>query len=272
MVIIIKEKRIIDSWNKIKPDSVADERMLDAILARNHAVKTKNERVYTMKRAFYRKRLVPIAAILVLAIAVAIPFLNNGKSDFDLKLSNGVKVKYVDDPPAISNMAELLWLTEDELFAPKFDRYEIVAFEGTVTEVRNIVCDYNGFKDYRAIATIYISEVLRGNLETGTTVTVLLPAPAGSDLQVEDTSVSSLIDAGTTGIFLPIKYDETSVREENGKMLAFLDLADYGLLDGERWVFVMTADGPVYNKGAYPSFANVKDLKEVKEIILSKIK
>lgn len=91
-------------------------------------------------------------------------------------------------------------------------------------------------------------------------------------MQVEDTSMPSLITAGTTGIFLPIKYDETSTREENGMTLALLDLADYGLLDGERWMFIETADGLVYNKSAYPSFAKAKDLKDVKEIILSKIK
>lgn len=59
-------------------------------------------------------------------------------------------------------------------------------------------------------------------------MTVLLPAPVGTGLKVEDASVSSQITAGTKGIFLPIKYDETSIREENGKTLALLDLAEYG--------------------------------------------
>jgi hypothetical protein len=210
----MKNKRIIDSWSKIKPDSAADARMLNAILARNRSRKTVRERVYTVNRAHNWKRLAPIAVCLVLAIAMAIPFLNRGGGDFDLKLSNGVKVNYVNNPPAIANKADLVWLTEDELFAANILGYEIVAFEGTVKEVCNIACDYNGRKDYRAIATIDISEVLRGRLEAGNTVTVLLPAPVGTNLQVEDTGVSSLITAGTTGIFLPIKYDESSIREE----------------------------------------------------------
>jgi hypothetical protein len=113
---------------------------------------------------------------------------------------------------------------------------------------------------------------LRGRLEAGNTVTVLLPAPVGTNLQVEDTGVSSQISAGTTGIFLPVKYDETSIREENGRTLALLDLAGYGLPDGERWMFIETADGLVYCRDAYPSFAEAKDVKDVKETILSKIK
>ena len=268
----MKNKRIIDSWSKIKPDSAADARMLNAILARNRSRKTVRERVYTVNRAHNWKRLAPIAVCLVLVIAMAIPFLNRGGGNFDLKLSNGVKVNYVNNPPAIANKADLVWLTEDELFAANIWGYEIVAFEGTVKEVRNIACDYNGRKDYRAIATIDVSEVLRGHLEAGNTVTVLLPAPVGANLQVEDTGVSSLITAGTTGIFLPIKYDETSIREENGRTLALLDLAGYGLPDGERWMFIETADGLVYCRDAYPSFAEAEDLKDVKETILSKIK
>ncbi len=227
-----------------------------------------------MSKAPKWKWLAPIVVclLLVLAIAIAIPFLNNGSGDFDLKLSSGVKVNYVDNPPTIASKSQLMWLSEDELFALNFNSYEIVAFEGTVKEVRNIVCDYNGSKDYRAIATIEVGEMLRGDFEEGVTVTVLLPGPAGTDLKVEDTSISSQITAGTTGIFLPIKYDETSIREENGKTLALLELAEYGFPDGERWMFIETAKGLVYNKGAYPSFAKAEDLKDVKEIVLSKIK
>ena len=42
----MKNKRIIDSWSKIKPDSAADARMLNAILARRSG-KTVKERVCT---------------------------------------------------------------------------------------------------------------------------------------------------------------------------------------------------------------------------------
>jgi hypothetical protein len=268
----MKNERIIDSWNKIESDSAADERMLNAILAHNHSGKTKKEKMYAMNRTLNWKRLTPIAACLVLVIAIAISFQNNGGRDFHLKLSNGVIVNYVDNPPSIANKSVLVGLSEDELFAKDFNLYEIMAFEGTVVEVRNIVCDYNGNKDYRAIATIEASEVLRGNLEVGNTVTVLLPAPVGTSLKVEDSGLSSQITAGTKGIFMPIKYNETSIREENGMSLALLDLAEFGFPDGERWMFIETASGLMYNKGAYPSFATAKDLKDVRNIVLSKIK
>ena len=106
---------------------------------------------------------------------------------------------------------------------------------------------------------------------SGNRVTLLLPAPVGTNIWVEDTGVSSRISKGARGIFLPIKYDETSVYEEGDQRLAFLDLADYGLSDGERWLFLETAKGLVYFEDAYPSFAGAKDLQDIKKIILAMI-
>jgi hypothetical protein len=262
-------KQIIDSWSKIEPDRTADARMLDAIISRNHSGISK---ATLMTKTFNWKWLTPVAACLIVAFAVALPFLSKGNSDFDLKMSNGVTVSYVDNIPDSNPGAQLVFLSEDELFGTTFDRYEIVAFEGTVKEIRNVVCDYNGAKDYRAIATIDVSEVLRGDIKAGETVTVLLPAPVGTELQVEDTDVSSQLAVGTTGIFMPIKYDETSTREENGKTLALLDLADYGLIDGVRWAFIETASGLVYDNNAYPSLSDARTLDEAKAVILSKLK
>jgi len=54
-------KKIIEAWNKIEPGRDADERMLTAILARNHPEK---------RRAPYWKILVPIAAFSILAATV----------------------------------------------------------------------------------------------------------------------------------------------------------------------------------------------------------
>lgn len=68
----MKNKQIIDSWNKIEPDSAADARMLEAILARNQPGKTKQKEAYSMKKTYNWKRLAPIAACLALAVAGAV--------------------------------------------------------------------------------------------------------------------------------------------------------------------------------------------------------
>jgi len=63
----MKNKKIIDAWNKIELDAAADARMLEAIIAHNQS---KTRKVYPMNKTF--KRLVPIAACLALAIAAAV--------------------------------------------------------------------------------------------------------------------------------------------------------------------------------------------------------
>ncbi|HBT63707.1 hypothetical protein QBE55_12235 [Eubacteriales bacterium mix99] len=71
----MKNRRIIDSWNKIEPDSTADERMLSAILARNHSGKSERKKVYHMNKTL--KRLAPIAACFVVVVAIVGVFGNN---------------------------------------------------------------------------------------------------------------------------------------------------------------------------------------------------
>ena len=64
----MKNKKIFDAWNKAGPDAAADARMLGAILARN-AGQSQTRKVYPMNKMMHWKRLAPIAACLVLAIA-----------------------------------------------------------------------------------------------------------------------------------------------------------------------------------------------------------
>lgn len=66
----MKNERIVDSWNRIKPDSAADERMLSAILARNQAGQSEKEKVYPMNRTINWKRLTPIAACFMVVVAI----------------------------------------------------------------------------------------------------------------------------------------------------------------------------------------------------------
>jgi hypothetical protein len=73
----MKNKRIIDSWNKIGPDDAAEARMLGAILARNHLGTTKEGETITMKRTIKRKWLVPIVACLTLFALTGTAFAAN---------------------------------------------------------------------------------------------------------------------------------------------------------------------------------------------------
>ena len=221
------------------------------------------------KIAPWLKWALPVAACLILAITIAIPLLNNG-GDFNLVLSNGVKVSHADNLPDIRTEAELAYLTEEELFADWIGM-ERVVFEGTVKQVDNIVLKFGierHHTSYRAIAHIEVGEVFHGNIERGTIVTVLLPAPVGTgEIRVTDTSVSSQMTVGTTGIFLPVRYNESAIWEENKNTLYLQELAEFGLLDGERHAFLEKPDGLAFARFAYESVANATTMNEIRQYV-----
>jgi hypothetical protein len=66
---------------------------------------------------------------------------------------------------------------------------------------------------------------------------------------------------GTKGIFMPIKYDETVIRAENGTALAFIELAEYGFMDGERWAFLDKPNGIAFAQWAYSSILNYESVE-----------
>ena len=70
-MILMKNNRIIASWNKIEPDDSANERMLSAILEQNRSVRGRKDKVISMLRnAKTKKRMIPVTACLVVLAAV----------------------------------------------------------------------------------------------------------------------------------------------------------------------------------------------------------
>lgn len=215
-----------------------------------------------------------IAIACVLILMISIPMSNNkskinNKSNFELPNSSGnISIKYTKKTPSISIKSDLEWLTEEELF----HKYNTNIFMGEVREIRNIEINYNGSMDYRAIAKIKVNKNYRGNVKPGETVSVLLPSPIDTNISVEDTEIVSSMKIGMTGIFMPLKYDDSSYREENGARLYLKDIAEYGLLDGMRFMFLNTENGLAFDKNAYESIGFATTLEEIEQYIINMIK
>ena len=128
--------------------------------------------------------------------------------------------------------------------------------------------NFNGDKANRAIAKIEVEQVYRGPCSAGDTISVMLPCPLVKGFWVTDTSTVSAMEVGTTGIFMPMIYDdENSIWEQNGAKLDIRDISDYGFADGERFAFLETEDGLVFSRDAYSSIANATTLDEVEDYI-----
>lgn len=193
-----------------------------------------------------RRLYASFGAIACVLAFIIIPMFNNS-SDFKLPNSTGnVSVKYIEKAPSISWSSLLESLTEEELS----HKYNTDIFMGKIEDIRNIEIDFNGWIEYRAIAKIRIDKMYRGDRKVGETVSIILPSSVDTNIWVEDTEVSSSMRVGMTGIFMPIKNDKNSYREENEAKIYYIDIAEYNLLDGERYSFLDSDNGLIFNKTA----------------------
>lgn len=253
----MKNKKLLDLIGDID-----DQHIIEAELS--------TERAPRLKKRIMLIATVPIVAMLAIVFIVVMPFFNNDK-EFTLEQSHGITVKEINDPPNISTVTDIEWLSEEELFSKNHHGFTMVAFEGTVDQIQNIVIDFGETKDYYAIASISVTDVLSGEIIEGELVDVLLPNPINTDVSVSETTYSSQIRLGQKGIFMPIEYNERAIYEIGNGKLILQELASYGFMDGERWIFLQITDGLIYNEEAYPSLAPAQNLVEMKEIIKEKL-
>ena len=211
-----------------------------------------------------------IAAVVCLALIVAAAVSVIDWAQNQIKLSDrssNVTVRYISTPSFMQSSSQLVELTEEELFTS----CDTVIFRGRILNISNIEISFNGDKDYGAIAEIEVETVYRGSCNAGDIVSVLLPSPVMNGFWAEDTDTVSSMQAGMTGIFMPIVYDDTSVREQNGARLALKDIADYGFADGVRYAFLETQNGLVFSRSSYESISDATTLDEIENYILNMI-
>ncbi|WP_028594431.1 hypothetical protein [Paenibacillus assamensis] len=208
-----------------------------------------------------------LASVAVVAFILLTSLLNEGSGIPLHHSSGGVTAHYVNDAPMGQVSTILVPLTEDEIF----NKSNLSMFKGTIETIQNIKVELGkGNAYYHAIATIKVEERYQGNEKAGELIQVLLPTSIGTGIWVEDTNVVSAMRVGMTGIFLPVKYDGTEKREENGETLVFKDISSHGLLDGERFAFLQTDAGLIFSKDTYTSLAHAKTLEDIKKFIAEK--
>jgi len=209
---------------------------------------------------------IPVAACLILTVSIIIPLFNKNENidkDFNLVLSTGVTVSYIENPPDVFGNYSLVELTEKELFSDWLGA-ERVIFEGVIKKVDNIELSLSpGSLWYMAIAQIEVDVVYKGNIKQGEIITVLLQSPVGrSDVCVSDSRVSSQMTEGTRGIFMPTRYDESSVMSDgNENVIYWQEIADFGIGDGERHAFLDKPDGVVFARWAYQSIQDFEAIE-----------
>jgi len=106
----MKSKRIIDSWNKIEPDSAADARMLTAIINHNQARTAKIGKSFSEREIVNWRLLAPIAACLIIAVTIAAVYMSNsgwfGNRVLTVGLDGGGTISfYMDNVPGAGSLS-----------------------------------------------------------------------------------------------------------------------------------------------------------------------
>lgn len=207
-------------------------------------------------------------ALIVGCIVISIPLITGKNRVIELTLSRGnIKVYYTDNAPSLSQFNDLVPLTENEIFT----KCNTTIFKGNIIEIKNIIINFNGIKQYKAIAKIKVIKTFRGNCSENDILSVVLPAAVNNNIWSEDNETVSLMREGMTGIFMPVQYDENSFLSRNGSTLYWKDIADYGLVDGARFAFLQTDNGLIFSNRDYPSISNMKSLDDIEKYIESMI-
>jgi len=165
----------------------------------------------------------------------------------------------------LASQGTVFWFHEDhETPVPSMQINNVTNTVEYIAVARSGVCPDSAV----AVVKIEVADVIRGNTKPGDVVSVLLPAPIRiKGLWVSDTEVISHMKLGLRGFFMPLVYDETSVIEMNGATLFLSEIAEYGLSDGERYVFLETSNGLEFARWAYESIADATTLDEVRQYI-----
>lgn len=210
---------------------------------------------------FKKKRLFWGAAAACFALAVcSLPLLFQQAPSLSLTRSKGVTAVYVEEPAEHTfSSGDLPWLTEEQLLNGQATH----VFLGKVVDLQNLCLDFNGSREYRALAAIEVEKAYRGGLSKGSVVTLLLPCPINAQIAVSETQVASSFRIGMRGIFMPKAYQAQDATTLNGATLYLQELAEYGLPDGERYAFLETEQGLIYARWAYEGLEGAQTLEDV---------
>lgn len=248
--------------------SAMDNIQVDKSFEENTIASLQGEQVYKKitigKRKKFYYALVP--CLFLIFVVPGIWLLLSANSKLHLVHSKGVSVRYINNPPDININYELIELTPEEIFREWSD----AAFRGTIKEIENIKVSFGlSRSNYWSIATIQVEEAYAGEVTAGDYVEILLPCPIQEDIWVEDTEVVSSMRVGMEGIFLPMKYDASSVHIENGKTLYKAEICEYGFPDGIRFAFLEAEDNLLYSDWAFDINPKPKKLDDIEEYVRS---
>lgn len=207
------------------------------------------------------KKLKYISSVVIILITVfGIYFLFTEKNL--IYSANGIKVYTIGEKNIKLPKDNLTYLSESEII----NNNKISIYRGIIKEINNIKINFKREKEYAAILNFYVTKTIKGDSKNGKMIKILLPAYNFGIVDFEDSEAVSKLKEGTECIVMPYKYVDDELRIEN-ESLKLREIAEYGFLDNQRYIFSSCNGEIFFCKSAFPSLKNVSSLEEIEVFI-----
>lgn len=141
--------------------------------------------------------------------------------------------------------SSLVWLDPEEILA-----LDTTIFRGTVTGMRYYEVDVGGLEETYTVASVEVSDCLRGDLAAGDTYNVLYAGAPGRITTSASGDLENLA-VGSEAIFMPYVATPDTGWRSGEDYFCYADLAEFYLNEGRRFLFLDTGDGVSYASEVY---------------------
>ena len=144
----------------------------------------------------------------------------------------------------VSSDASLVWLDLDEILA-----MDTAIFRGTVTGLRYFEVTVGGLEETYTVASVEVSDCIRGDLAAGDTYNVAYRGGPGVT-----TSISGDLEdlaVGSEAVFMPYIATPDTGWSSGDDYFCYADLAELYMDEGRRFLFLDTGDGVSYASEVY---------------------
>ena len=144
-----------------------------------------------------------------------------------------------------SSDASLVWLDPEEILA-----MDTAIFRGTVTGMRYFEVTVGGSTLDYTVASVEVSDCLRGDLAAGDTYNVLYAGAPGRMTTSTSGDLENL-DVGSEAVFMPRIATPDTGWSSGDDYFCYADLAELYMDEGRRFLFLDTGDGVSYASEVY---------------------
>lgn len=155
----------------------------------------------------------------------------------------------------------LAWLEPEELLSK-----DTVIFRGTVRDLRYFVVSVDGSAAYYTVASVEVTDCVRGGLGTGDIYNVLYEGAKG---RMSSSIAGDLeaLDVGSDAVFMPYRATADTGWRSGEDYFCYADLAELYFDEGIRFLFLDTGEGLSFERNVYADIADAETLEEVMDYL-----